>query len=72
MIPSQAIIPQEDKKLVIVAREGKAKFINVKTGIRKATLVEITDGIQSGDTIVTSGILFLKEGSKLSYSTVIK
>jgi len=70
MIPSQAIIPQEDKKLVIVAREGKAKFIHVKTGIRKATLVEITEGVQVGDTIVTSGILFLKEGSKLSYTSV--
>jgi membrane fusion protein (multidrug efflux system) len=70
MIPSQSIIPQEDKKLVIVARDGKAKLMYVKTGIRKASLVEITDGIIIGDTIVTSGIMFLKEGSKLSYSSV--
>jgi membrane fusion protein (multidrug efflux system) len=70
MIPSQSIIPQEDKKLVIVARDGKAKLIQVKTGIRKASMVEITDGIITGDTIVTSGIMFIKEGSKLSYSSV--
>jgi len=70
MIPTQAIIPQEDNKILIVARQGKATFIKVKTGIRKSSTVEITEGIQIGDTIVTSGLLFLKEGATLSYSSV--
>lgn len=72
MIPTQAIIPQEENKFIIVARAGKAKFIQVETGIRKASTVEVTNGIQVGDTIVTSGLLFLKEGSKLSYSSITK
>ena len=70
MIPTQAIIPQEENKMVIVARGGKAKFVKVKTGVRKSSSVEITKGIEVGDTVVTSGLLFLKEGAKLSYSTV--
>ena len=70
MIPTQAIIPQEENKIVIVARDGKAKFVKVKTGVRKSSTVEITKGIEVGDTIVTSGLLFLKEGAKLTYSTV--
>lgn len=72
MIPTQAIIPQEENKNVIVARNGKAKFVAVKTGIRKSSTVEITDGLQAGDTIIISGILFVKEGSKLKYSTITK
>ena len=71
-VPTQAIIPQEKNKSVIVAREGKAHFIPVTTGIRQESKIEITEGIQAGDTIITSGILFLKEGSKLIYSTVTK
>jgi len=70
VIPTQAIIPQENEKQVIVAHNGKAHFVFVKTGIRKATGIEITEGIQSGDTIITNGVLFLKEGSKLLYSKV--
>lgn len=70
MIPTQAIIPQESTKKVIVARNSKAQFIQVKTGIRKASAIEITDGLQPGDTIVITGLLFIKEGSKLSYSTL--
>jgi len=70
MIPTQALIPQEQNKSVIVARSGKAHFITVETGIRQSSNIEIYDGIQSGDTIITSGLLFLKEGSKLIYSSV--
>jgi len=72
VIPTQAIVPSETNKSVIVARNGKAHFIPVTTGIRQASNIEVTKGIQKGDTIITSGILFLKEGSKLLYSTVIK
>jgi len=70
MIPTQTIIPQEQSKSVIVAKKGKAHFVVVLTGIRNASNIEITKGIQQGDTIITSGLLFLKEGSKLTYSTV--
>jgi membrane fusion protein (multidrug efflux system) len=70
MVPSQAIIPEEENKSVIMAQHGKAHFVNIKTGIRKASMVEVTEGLAAGDTVITSGILFLKEGDKLRYSSV--
>ncbi len=70
LIPSHAIIPEEENKSVIVARHGKAHFVTIKTGIRKTSMVEVTEGLSSGDTIMTSGILFLKEGDKLKYSSI--
>lgn len=70
VIPTQSIIPQEDNKTVIVARDGKARFVTIKTGIRQASNIEVLDGIQSGDTIVTTGLQFLKEGNKLIFSSV--
>lgn len=72
MIPTQTIIPEEENKSVIIARNGKAHFINVQTGIRKSSDIEITDGLQPGDTVITSGLLFLKEGGKLQYATIKK
>lgn len=70
MVPTEAIIPQEENKTLIVAQHGKAHLVLVKTGIRKAASIEITEGIQPGDTIITTGLLFLKEGGKLSYSII--
>ncbi|BEG99186.1 efflux RND transporter periplasmic adaptor subunit [Bacteroides sedimenti] len=72
LIPTQAIIPQENDKSVIIARKGKAHFVTIKTGIRKASKIEVTEGLEPGDTIIISGILFLKEKSRLSYATITR
>jgi membrane fusion protein (multidrug efflux system) len=71
MIPTQAIIPKEMNKQVIISRGGKAQMVNVKTRIRQESKIEVTEGIQPGDTVVTTGILFIKPGMKLNFSRVI-
>jgi membrane fusion protein (multidrug efflux system) len=72
MIPTHCIIPKEENKSIIIAKKGKAHFVSIKTGVRKSSLIEITEGIQIGDTVITNGIIFLKEGAKLYYSKVSK
>jgi len=68
MVPSQAIIPQARDKKVILNRGGKAQFVTVKTGVRQSEMVEITDGLRAGDTIATTGILFLRPDAPLQFS----
>ncbi|MDP4290347.1 MAG: efflux RND transporter periplasmic adaptor subunit [Bacteroidota bacterium] len=65
MVPSQAIIPQELSKQVIVSKNGKAKFVTITTGIRKEDNVEVLTGLEPGDTIITTGILFIKPDQKI-------
>ena len=72
MIPTQALIPQERDKSVIVSRKGIAKMVTVKTGIRQTSSIEITEGLEAGDTIVTSGVLFIRNGMKISFSNIKK
>jgi membrane fusion protein, multidrug efflux system len=70
MVPTQAIIPQELKKQLILVKEGKAKFVTVETGVRQAAAIQVLTGIALGDTVVTTGILFLKPGMSLKFSKV--
>ncbi len=70
MIPSQCIIPQARDKKVIVSAKGKANFVTIKTGVRQAGMVEITDGLAIGDTIATTGILFLRPDTPMRFSKV--
>ena len=70
LIPTSAIIPQEDRKTVIVARGGKAHFTEIQTGIRQSSNIEVIKGIQFGDTIIINGLQFLKKDAKLNYLTV--
>jgi membrane fusion protein, multidrug efflux system len=70
MVPTQAIIPRERDKQLIVAKDGKAAFVAVKTGVRQASKIEVLEGIAPGDTVVTTGLLFLKPGVALKFSRV--
>jgi membrane fusion protein, multidrug efflux system len=72
LVPTQAIIPQENKKQLIVASNGKVKFVNVTTGTRTTSRVEVLTGLQPGDTIITTGILFLKANDVLRFTKVQK
>jgi membrane fusion protein (multidrug efflux system) len=55
---------------VIIADKGKAKFVTVITGAREASTVEVVDGLKPGDTLITTGILFVKPESVLKFLKV--
>ena len=65
LVPSNIIIPDSKVKQLILVKNGKAKFVNVETGYRTASGVEITSGIQVGDSLIVAGMLFVREGSDL-------
>ena len=62
LIPTQAIVPVQNGKKVFIAKNGKAKETMVETATRTDTEVLVTSGLQNGDTVLTTGILTLKNG----------
>jgi membrane fusion protein (multidrug efflux system) len=42
-----------------------AEPINVKTGQRQASRIEITEGLNTGDSLITVGVQLLKPGGKV-------
>lgn len=70
VIPAQAIIPDVRYKKVMVSKAGKVQYVQVETGARSATDVEIISGLQMGDTVITSGIQFLRPGAPALFSSV--
>jgi membrane fusion protein (multidrug efflux system) len=70
MIPSNAIIPQARNKQVAVYRSGKASMEQVTTGIRDSSLIQVLSGLNPGDTLITTGLLFVKSGSNIRFSNL--
>lgn len=62
LVPSEALIPIQNGKMIFVAEGGKAKQIKVETGSRTGSSVRILSGLKAGDTILTSGVMSLKDG----------
>jgi len=70
--PTNAIIPDALSNQVVLIKNGKAVFTNVVTGVRTADLVELISGVNAGDTIVVSGVLFVRPNGKVKVKKIIK
>lgn len=68
-VPAEAIVPEMGISKIFVYRSGKAEPVDVTTGLRTNSEIQILSGLQIGDTILTSGTLQLRKGSdvKIEY-----
>lgn len=62
LIPTQAVIPELNGQKVYKVVNGQVKSQAVHTGVRRAKDIEITEGIQAGDSILITGILQARDG----------
>jgi membrane fusion protein (multidrug efflux system) len=60
LIPTQAVIPVLKGKKVFISRNGLAKEIPIETGPRTDKYILILSGLSVGDTLLTSGMMSLK------------
>ncbi len=65
-IPVSALLGSATDAKVYVVKDNKAELRSIKTGIVTATKVEVTEGLQAGEQVVTSGQLNLENGTNIS------
>lgn len=65
-VPAEAITNEMGLSYVYLNKKGKAHRIQVMTDLRTESLVEVTEGLTPGDTVITTGILQLREGLPVS------
>lgn len=63
LVPTQALIPVQNGKKIFVSVNGKAKEVMVETGTRTDKDVLVLSGLKVGDTVLTSGVMTLKNDS---------
>lgn len=62
LVPTEALIPIQNGKIIYVNRGGIAKEVQVKTGARTDKSILVTEGLKPGDTILTYGVMALGDG----------
>jgi membrane fusion protein (multidrug efflux system) len=62
-VPEEALMPSGADQYVYRVVDGKATRVQVKTGLRRGSQVEVTAGLQAGDVVVTAGQIKLREGA---------
>ena len=61
VLPSDALIPDIRGEKVFICKNGKATSVYITTGIRTESEVQVTEGLHPQDTVITSGLLSIRE-----------
>lgn len=65
-VPTEAVVPEMDGKRMWIVKDNKAVSVPVETESRDNANVEVISGISVGDTVLTGGLLQLREGMTVS------
>jgi membrane fusion protein (multidrug efflux system) len=65
LIPTEAVIPVLEGKVVYVTKGGKAQQVAVQTGTRTAEQILVLSGLNVGDTVLTTGAMALKPDAEV-------
>lgn len=74
-VPIQSIIEKKEKEGVFLVRDGKAEWIDVKSGISDEKWVEIEEGVSEGDSVVSGSYKALdklKAGDPVKISSILE
>lgn len=70
LVPTQAVVPEINDQTVYLYKSGKAIRTTIQLGIRTADMVHVKSGISAGDTVITSGLLQVKDGMAIDLQLV--
>lgn len=70
LVPTNAIIPEDKFKTLILVKGGKSKFAKIETGERQAGGIEVLSGIEEGDSVVVTGVLFVRPDMDVKVKSV--
>lgn len=65
LIPTEAIIPIQNGKKVFIQKNGVAQDVIVETATRTSKEILILSGLKKGDTLLTSGVMSLRNGAPI-------
>ncbi len=64
-VPELAVVGEGEQSFVFIIENGKAKRVPIRTGLRQNGLVEVTQGLQAGQRVVTEGVVKIAEGQQV-------
>lgn len=72
VIPSISSIKEMGRDIAFVYENGIAKEIEIITGMRTASSVEVVSGLHMGDTLLTTGVMQLRNGMPVQIGQMVE
>jgi membrane fusion protein (multidrug efflux system) len=68
LIPREALIESTRNASVYIVQDGKAVLRSIRVGAAFGSNIQVTGGLQTGDQVITSGQINLKDGTFINIS----
>lgn len=65
IIPTEVVVPVQEGKVVYIAQNGKAKEVKIEALARTDKNIVITSGLNPGDSLITTGVMSLKNDADI-------
>jgi membrane fusion protein, multidrug efflux system len=62
LVPSEAVVPELNGHKVFLVKNGVAQEAKIEIGLRTDRHVEVLSGVAAGDTLITTGLLQVRNG----------
>jgi len=72
MIPTIVVQPLGRQKLVYLYKGGKSVPASITTGVRDSSNVQVLTGLKIGDTVITTGLLFLRPNGDVKLKKLVQ
>lgn len=72
MIPNESIVKEMGRDIAYLYKNGKAKQIELILGRRMAAQTQIVEGLSIGDTLITTGVMQLREGLAVNINDFVQ
>ena len=70
VIPSIASIAEMGRDIAFIYKDGKARQVVLTKGLRTENAVQIVNGLEVGDTLLTTGVMQLRDGMPVKMGQV--
>jgi len=61
-IPNESLIQEMGRNLLFLYKSGRSEPVEVITGLRSASQIQIVQGLHVGDTVIITGVMQLRSG----------
>lgn len=70
-VPSESIIPEMGENIVYLYKNGTAQPVKIITGMRTADRVQALSGLNTGDTLLVTGVMQLRQGMNVTIDQIL-
>lgn len=70
VVPSIATIAEMGRDIAFIYKDGKAKQVVLTKGLRTENSVQVVSGLSVGDTLLTTGVMQLRDGMQIKIGEV--